>query len=98
MLFFVIRWVVTLPWLKFTILLSLIFELMVIGLDDRMVNTHNRRGDPKPAHPNGTRLRRQPWLKRSLRSLSPVMSRPSYYGSWWPTLLVVAMRQEMIPL
>jgi hypothetical protein len=26
---------------------------MVTSLDDRMVNTHNRRGDPEPAHPNG---------------------------------------------
>jgi hypothetical protein len=26
---------------------------MVICLNDRMVNTRNRRGDPKPAHPNG---------------------------------------------
>jgi hypothetical protein len=26
---------------------------MVTCLDDIMVNTHNRRGDPEPAHPNG---------------------------------------------
>jgi hypothetical protein len=26
---------------------------MVICLNDRMVNTHNERGDPVPAHPNG---------------------------------------------
>jgi hypothetical protein len=26
---------------------------MVTYLNDRMVNTHNRRGDPEPAHPNG---------------------------------------------
>jgi hypothetical protein len=25
---------------------------MVTCLNDRMVNTHNGRGDPKPAHPN----------------------------------------------
>jgi hypothetical protein len=25
---------------------------MVTCLDDRMVNTHNGRGDPEPAHPN----------------------------------------------
>jgi hypothetical protein len=31
-----------LPFLKFAILLSLIFELMVAYLDNRMVNTHNR--------------------------------------------------------
>jgi hypothetical protein len=33
-------------------LLSLISELMVTSLDDRMVNTHNGRGDPEPAHLN----------------------------------------------
>jgi hypothetical protein len=26
---------------------------MVTCLDDRMVNTHNGRGDPEPTHPNG---------------------------------------------
>jgi hypothetical protein len=31
----------------------LISELMVTCLDDRMVNTHNERGDPEPAHQNG---------------------------------------------
>jgi hypothetical protein len=30
-----------------------ISELMVTYLNDRMVNTHNGRGDPEPAHPNG---------------------------------------------
>jgi hypothetical protein len=30
-----------------------ISELMVTCLNDRMVNTHNGMGDPKPAHPNG---------------------------------------------
>jgi hypothetical protein len=25
----------------------------VTCLNDRMMNTHNRRGDPEPAHPNG---------------------------------------------
>jgi hypothetical protein len=34
-------------------LLSLISKLMLTYLDDRIVNTHNGRGDPKPAHPNG---------------------------------------------
>jgi hypothetical protein len=38
----------------------------------------------------GTHLRCRPWLKRLFRSLSPVMSRPSCYDSWWPTLLVAA--------
>jgi hypothetical protein len=33
--------------------MSLIFELMVTCLDDRMMNTCNGRGDPEPAHPNG---------------------------------------------
>jgi hypothetical protein len=27
---------------------------MVTCLNDRMVNTHNGRGDPEPAHPNGS--------------------------------------------
>jgi hypothetical protein len=43
---------VTLPFLKFAILLSLISELMVTYLDDRMVNTHNGWGDLEPANLN----------------------------------------------
>jgi hypothetical protein len=39
--------------LKFVILLSLISKLMVTCLDDRMVNTRNRRGDLEPAYLNG---------------------------------------------
>jgi hypothetical protein len=31
----------------------LISELTVTHLNDRMVNTHNRRGDPEPDLPNG---------------------------------------------
>jgi hypothetical protein len=33
--------------------LVLISKLMVTCLNDRMVNTHNGRGDPELAHPNG---------------------------------------------
>jgi hypothetical protein len=44
--------IVTLPLLKFVILLSLISELMMTCLNDRMANTHNRMGDPEPAHSN----------------------------------------------
>jgi hypothetical protein len=36
---------------------------------------------PSPLTQTGARLRRRPWLKRLLRSLSPVMSRPSCYDS-----------------
>jgi hypothetical protein len=43
---------VTLPFLKFAILLRLISELMVTYLDDRMVNTHNGWGDLEPANLN----------------------------------------------
>jgi hypothetical protein len=52
---------------------------MVTYLDDRMVNTHNGKGDLKPANPNGNRLR------------CLVMSRMSCYGIWWPTLRMLAM-------
>jgi hypothetical protein len=52
-LFSITRGVVTLPLLKFAILLSLISELMVTYLNDRMVNTRNGRGDLEPAHPKG---------------------------------------------
>jgi hypothetical protein len=33
-----------------------ISKLMVTCLNDRMMNTHNGRGDPEPAHPNGNLL------------------------------------------
>jgi hypothetical protein len=42
-----------LPLLKFTILLSSISKLMVTCLDDRMVNTHNRRAGTENAQGNG---------------------------------------------
>jgi hypothetical protein len=42
-LFFVIVELSHLPLLKFALLLTLIFELMMMCLDDRMVNTCNRR-------------------------------------------------------
>jgi hypothetical protein len=42
-----------LPLLKFTILLSLISNLMVMCLDNRMVNTHNGRAGTENAHGNG---------------------------------------------
>jgi hypothetical protein len=45
-----------------------------------------------------TRLRRQVWLNLSSLSLSLEMSRPSCYSNSWPTLLMVAMGQEMLPL
>jgi hypothetical protein len=79
------------------ILLSLISELMVTCLDDRMVNTRNRGVILSLLTQTGTRLCRRPWLKRSLRSLSHVMSRPSYCGNWWPTLLMVATRNAPTP-
>jgi hypothetical protein len=41
-----------LPLLKFVILRSLIFELMVMCLDDRMVNTHNGRAGAENAQGN----------------------------------------------
>jgi hypothetical protein len=43
LLFSVIAELSSLPLLKFAILLSLISELMVACLDDRMVNTRNGR-------------------------------------------------------
>jgi hypothetical protein len=46
----------------------------------------------------GTRLHRRPWLKLLPRSLSPKMSRLSYYSGLWPTLLVVPMGQGVLPL
>jgi hypothetical protein len=97
-LFSVIVELSPLPLLRFAILLSLISELMVTCLDDRMVNTRNGRVGAKNAQGNGTRFRHQVWLKLSPRSLSPRTSRPSCYGSLWPTPLVVAMGQGMFPL
>jgi hypothetical protein len=43
----------TLPLLKFGLLLSFISELMVTSLDDRMVNTHNMRGEAESSQMNG---------------------------------------------
>jgi hypothetical protein len=51
-LFFVIAELSPLPLLKFAILVSLISELMVTYLDDRMVNTHNGRAGAKDAQGN----------------------------------------------
>jgi hypothetical protein len=53
---------------------------------------------PRTPRGTGTHLHRQVWLKRSPRSLSPTMSRPSCCGSSLPTPPVVAMGQEMLPL
>jgi hypothetical protein len=96
--FFVIVELPPLSLLKFAILPSLISKLMVIGLDDRMMNTHNGRAGHENAQGTGTRLLRQVWLKRSLRSLSPATSRTSCCGSSWPTPLMGVMVQEMLPL
>jgi hypothetical protein len=63
-----------------------IFELIATCLNGRMVNTSNGRVIPSPLTQTGTHLRRRPWLKRLLRSLSPVMSRLSCCDTWWPTL------------
>jgi hypothetical protein len=49
LLFFIIAKLSPLPLLKFSILLSLISELMVACLDDRMVNTHNGRAGAEDA-------------------------------------------------
>jgi hypothetical protein len=53
---------------------------------------------PRTPKGMGIRLHRQVWLKRSPRSLSPTMSRPSCCGSSLPTPPVVAMGQEMLQL
>jgi hypothetical protein len=71
---------------------------MVTCLSDRMVTLTMEGVTLSLLTQMGTRLRRRPWLKRLLRSLSPVMSRLSCYNSWWPTLLTVAMGREMVPL
>jgi hypothetical protein len=42
-----------LPLLKFPVLLSLISKLMMTCLDDRMVNTHNRRVGAESSQGNG---------------------------------------------
>jgi hypothetical protein len=42
-----------LPLLKFALLLSLISKQMVMCLDDKMVNTHNRRAGTESAQGNG---------------------------------------------
>jgi hypothetical protein len=42
-----------LPLLKIAIMLSLISKLMVTCLDDRMVNTHNKRAEAKNSQGNG---------------------------------------------
>jgi hypothetical protein len=52
-LFSVIAELLPLPLLKFAILPSLISELMVTCLDDRMMNTHNRWAKAENAHANG---------------------------------------------
>jgi hypothetical protein len=52
-LFSVIVELSPLPLLKFALLLSLISKLMVTCLDDRMMNTHNRRAGTESAQGNG---------------------------------------------
>jgi hypothetical protein len=52
-LFSVIVELLPLPLLKFAISLSLISELMVMYLDDRMVNTRNGRVGAENAQGNG---------------------------------------------
>jgi hypothetical protein len=52
-LFLVIAELSPLPLLKFPILLSLIFQLMVTCLDDRMVNTRNGRAEVENTQANG---------------------------------------------
>jgi hypothetical protein len=41
---------------------------MVTYLNDRMMNTHNGRGDPEPAHPNGS-LPLPPTLAQAIASI-----------------------------
>jgi hypothetical protein len=53
LLFFVIAELSPSPLLKFGILLSLISELMVTCLEDRMENTHNRRAEAENSQANG---------------------------------------------
>jgi hypothetical protein len=52
----------------------------------------------RPLRQTGTHPRHQPWLKPSPQSSSLAMSKLSCCGSSWPTLLVVAMGQKMLPL
>jgi hypothetical protein len=52
-----------LPLLKIVLLLGFISELMLTGLDDRMVNTHNGRAGAESAKQTGTCLHCQVWLK-----------------------------------
>jgi hypothetical protein len=53
---------------------------------------------PRMLRETGTLLHRQLWLKLSPRSSSHETSRPSCYGSLWPTLFMVAIGQGMLPL
>jgi hypothetical protein len=86
------------PLLKFAILLSLISELMVTCLDNRMVNTHNGRVGAKNTWGNGN-LRPPPSLAQAITSiLESWDERTELLGSSWPTLLVVPMGQEILPL
>jgi hypothetical protein len=52
-LFSVIVELSPLPLLKFDLMLSLISKLMITCLDDRMVNTHNRRVGAENSQGNG---------------------------------------------
>jgi hypothetical protein len=52
-MFFVIIELSPLPLLKFALMLSLISELMVTCLDDRMVNTHNMQNGTENSQGNG---------------------------------------------
>jgi hypothetical protein len=87
-----------LPVFKFALMLSLISKLMVTCLDSKMVNTPNVRNGAENSQGNGNRLHRHVWLKRSPRSLSPAMSRPSCCGSSLQTPPGVAMGQEILQL
>jgi hypothetical protein len=64
-------------------------EWWTLAMDELKLRTLRR---------TGTRLRRRPWLKLLPRSLSPTMRRRSCCSNLWPTLLVVAMGQGMLPL
>jgi hypothetical protein len=67
-LFSVIVGLSPLPLLKFAILLSLISELMVTCLDDRMVNTRNGQAGAENAQENGN-LPLSPSLAQAITSI-----------------------------
>jgi hypothetical protein len=92
LLFPVIAELSLLPLLKFGILLSLISELMVTCLDDRMVNSHN--GWVEAENAQGNRNPPLPTLAQAIASILKLLS----CGSLWPTLPVVAMEKGMLSL